>query len=255
MIVYSYCILLGVVVLTWFSNQSSIIQALIATCFAWGGTALGALIVCFLKRINQKILDLMLGFATGLMIAAAFYSLLSPAIELSDHLGYIPWLWPTIGFLVGGIFVMVTERFLDKVISTKDSKLSKNESKKRSIMLLCAVTLHNIPEGLAIGVAFGGLYLGLPGATLTAACLLTLGISLQNFPEGAAISFPLRREGFSRKKSFFLGQLSGAVEPIAGIIGAIAAFTIQSFLPFLLSFAAGAMIVVCISELLPEATK
>lgn len=233
----------------WFLNLNPIIQALIATFFTWFVTALGAFIVCFFKTINQKVLDLMLGFASGVMIAAAFWSLLAPSIELSEKLGYIKWLLPAFGFISGGIFVILADKFLDKMVPTK------NESKKRSALLILAVTLHNIPEGLAIGVAFGSIILGIPEASIISACLLSLGIGLQNFPEGAAVSLPLRREGHSIKKSLFYGQASGVVEPIAGIIGALLATKVQSILPFLLSFSAGAMISVAGAELIPESTK
>ena len=233
----------------WFSHLNVIVQALIATIFTWGVTALGAASVFFFKKLNQKILDLTLGFASGVMIAASFWSLLNPSIELSENLGYISWLYPSLGFLFGGIFVVFSDIFLDRVLDKEvESK------KKRSIMLVSAITLHNIPEGLAIGVAFGSVSLGIDGATLVSAILLAIGIGLQNFPEGAGVSLPLRREGYTRKKSFFYGQFSGVVEPFAGVIGAILSLFIQSILPFLLSFAAGCMVSVVGRELLPEAT-
>ena len=236
----------------WFVNLNVIIQALLATLFTWGITALGACSVFFFKQMNQKILDLTLGFASGVMIAASFWSLLDPSIELSEELGYVSWLLPGLGFLLGGIFVILADIFLDRMMEKK--KVS-NPSKKRSILLVSAITLHNIPEGLAIGVAFGSVALGIDGASLVSACLLAIGIGLQNFPEGAGVSLPLRREGYSRKKSFIYGQASGIVEPIAGIIGALLSLFIQSILPFLLSFAAGCMISVVGRELLPESTK
>lgn len=238
--------------INWFVNLSPIIQALFATLFTWGVTALGAFIVCFFKNINQKILDLMLGFASGVMIAASFFSLLSPSIELSEQLGYIKWLLPGFGFLCGGIFVILADKFLDKMMSKKSDE---NNSKKRSILLVMAVTMHNIPEGLAVGVAFGGLITHSADASLISAVLLALGIGLQNFPEGAAVSLPLRREGYSIKKSLFYGQASGLVEPIAGVIGALLAVKVRAILPFLLAFSAGAMIGVVGAELIPESTK
>ncbi len=237
----------------WFINLNIILQAFIATLFTWAVTALGAFSVFFFKKLNQKILDFTLGFASGVMIAASFWSLLNPAIELSDQLGYISWFLPGIGFLAGGIFVILADILLDKVMSKSCSPI--NQSKKRSILLVGAITLHNIPEGLAIGVAFGSVALGIEGASVVSACLLTLGIGLQNFPEGAGVSLPLRREGYSRGKSFLYGQASGLVEPIAGVIGAILALFIQSILPFLLSFAAGCMVSVVGRELLPESSK
>ena len=238
-----------------FLNLNPVLQALFATLFTWFVTALGAFIVCFFKNINQKALDLLLGFASGVMIAASFWSLLSPSIELSEHLGYIKWLFPSIGFICGGIFVILADKFLDKMMDKKKNNLSKIESKKRSILLVAAVTLHNIPEGLAVGVAFGGVLYGIPEATIISACLLALGIGLQNFPEGAAVSLPLRREGYSIRKSWLYGQASGIVEPIAGVLGALLAIKVQSILPLLLAFSAGAMIGVVGSELIPESTK
>ncbi len=244
------------IILEYFANLNPIYQALIATTFTWFITALGAFIVCFFKKINNKLLDTMLGFAAGVMIAASFWSLLAPAIELSGELGHIQWLYPSIGFIGGGIFVILADKFLDKMLSKKINKQSpKQDSWRRSILLVSAVTLHNIPEGLAVGVAFGALAFNIPGATLIGAVLLALGIGLQNFPEGAAVSLPLRREGYPRRKCFLFGQASGLVEPVAGIIGVLAALMIRSMLPFLLAFSAGAMIVVCASELLPEACK
>lgn len=237
-----------------FLNLNPVIQALLATLFTWFITALGALIVCFFKNINQKVLDLMLGFASGVMIAASFWSLLSPSIELSEQLGYIKWLLPSLGFIGGGIFVILADKFLDKVISKEESD-NKTNSRKRSILLVTAVTLHNIPEGLAVGVAFGGILAGIPEASIVSACLLAIGIGLQNFPEGAAVSLPLRREGYPIKKCLFYGQASGIVEPIAGVLGAILAIKMQSILPFLLAFSAGAMIGVVGAELIPESTR
>lgn len=169
--------------INFFLALSPVLQALIATLFTWFVTALGAFIVCFFKTINQKVLDLMLGFASGVMIAASFWSLLSPSIELSEQLGYIKWLLPALGFVGGGIFVILADKFLDKVMN-KEKSDSKTNSKKRSILLVTAVTLHNIPEGLAVGVAFGGIIAGIPEASIISACLLALGIGLQNFPDG-----------------------------------------------------------------------
>lgn len=236
-----------------FLNLSPIIQALIATLFTWFLTVLGAFIVCFFKNINQRFLDLLLGFAAGVMIAASFWSLLAPSIELSEQLGYVKWLFPSIGFISGGVFVILADKFLDRMMNRKGN--NKSESKKRSILLVLAVTLHNIPEGLAVGVAFGGVMYGIPEATIVSACLIALGIGLQNFPEGAAVSLPLRREGYPINKCIMYGQASGLVEPIAGVLGALLAVTMQSILPFLLAFSAGAMIGVVGAELIPESTK
>ncbi|MGL4910836.1 MAG: ZIP family metal transporter [Romboutsia sp.] len=245
--------------MNWFMELSPVMQALLATLFTWGVTALGAALVLFFKSVNRKVLDCMLGFGAGVMIAASFWSLLNPAIQLCEELGKEnAWVAPAMGFLVGGLFIVVSERFLDKCYFTKwkESSVDRDsESLKRSLLLVTAVTIHNIPEGLAVGVAFGGVVAGVEGATVLSAMLLALGIGLQNFPEGAAVSLPLRREGYSRSKSFLYGQASGMVEPIAGVLGAIAAITMRSMLPFLLAFAAGAMISVVSSELIPESAS
>ena len=238
----------------WFENQNVVIQAFIATIFTWGITALGALTVCFFKNINKKVLSTILGFSAGVMTAASFWSLLSPSIELSEELGYIAWLLPTIGFITGGLFVLFSDKFLDKALKEKGN-LKNSKSLKRSILLVSAITIHNIPEGMAIGVAFGGIASGVPGVSLVSALMLAIGIGIQNFPEGAAVSLPLRNEGFSRFKSFMIGQASALVEPVSAVIGAILVLSIRNVLPFLLAFAAGAMIAVVARELLPESIK
>lgn len=238
----------------WFESLSPVIQALIAATFTWGVTALGALVVYFFKEINKKVLDTILGFSAGVMIAAAFWSLIAPSIELSAELGYIEWLLPAVGFIVGGLFVLLSDKFLDKVLKSKGN-LRSDSSLKRSILLISAITIHNIPEGMAIGVAFGGIASGVPGMALIGAIMLALGIGIQNFPEGAAVSLPLRSEGYSRFKSFMIGQASALVEPISAVIGAVLVLYIRSMLPFLLAFAAGAMIIVVARELLPESVK
>lgn len=238
----------------WFENQNVVIQAFVATIFTWGITALGALTVCFFKNINKKVLSTILGFSAGVMIAASFWSLLSPSIELSEELGYIAWLLPTIGFITGGLFVLFSDKFLDKALKEKGN-LKNSKSLKRSILLVSAITIHNIPEGMAIGVAFGGIASGVPGVSLVSALMLAIGIGIQNFPEGAAVSLPLRNEGFSRFKSFMIGQASALVEPVSAVIGAILVLSIRNVLPFLLAFAAGAMIAVVARELLPESIK
>lgn len=238
--------------MNWFSSLNPILQTLLATIFTWGVTALGALVVCFFKEPNKKILDLILGFSAGVMIAAAFWSLLLPSLDLSKELGYIEWLLPSLGFIFGGMFVLLSDKFLDKVLSNRKSN---KESLKRSILLVSAITIHNIPEGMAIGVAFGGIASNVTGMTGIGAIMLALGIGIQNFPEGAAVSLPLRNEGYSRFKSFMFGQASAIVEPISAIIGVILVMYIRNILPFLLSFAAGAMIIVAARELLPESVK
>ena len=246
--------------MSWFMSLSPVVQGLIATTFTWLITALGASLVFFFKKVDRKVLNCMLGFGAGVMVAASFWSLLNPAIELSLELGYNQIILPALGFFAGGIFIILADKMMDKysygVIT--DNKDANNESRvqryKRSILLVSAVTLHNIPEGLAVGVAFGGVAAGIPSATIGAAISLALGIGLQNFPEGAAVSLPLRNEGLSRGKSFLYGQASGIVEPIAGVLGAVAAISVRSMLPFLLAFSAGAMVSVVGSELLPEAS-
>lgn len=238
-----------------FDNLNPVLQALIATVFTWAITALGAALVFFFKKVNKNVMDAMLGFAAGVMIAASFWSLLSPAIEMAENLGLVAWLVAFIGFFGGGVLLFLGDKvfcYFDKKSKKVKSNTPKERSLKRSLMLIFSITLHNIPEGLAVGVAFGSLAYGLQGATLGAASLLAFGIGLQNFPEGTAVSVPLRREGFSRKQAFFFGQLSGIVEPISGVLGAILVLKVRTLLPYLLAFAAGAMIYVVVQELIPE---
>ena len=232
-----------------------IFQAFLATCFTWGLTALGASTVFLTRTVNRQLLDGMLGFAAGVMIAASFWSLLAPAIEMSEAQGMISWLPPAIGFLAGGAFLWTVDRILPHLhLNMPDESAEGLKTTwQRSVLLVTAITLHNFPEGLAVGVAFGAVAAGLPAATLAGAIALAIGIGLQNFPEGMAVAMPLRREGLSRFKSFWYGQLSGSVEPIAGVIGAAAVIIMQPILPYALSFAAGAMIYVVIEELIPEA--
>jgi ZIP family zinc transporter len=233
----------------WFTNLNHTTQALIATLFTWGVTSLGAGLVFFFKKVNKSVMDAMLGFAAGIMIAASFWSLLSPGIEMANQLNMISWLVTFIGFFGGGILLFIGDKIFERIDKKKAYKKS---NLKRSLLLIFSITLHNIPEGLVVGVAFGSLSYGLEGTTLATACLLALGIGLQNFPEGTAVSVPLRREGFSRGKSFFYGQLSGIVEPISGVIGALLVLKVRMLLPYLLAFAAGAMIYVVVQELIPE---
>lgn len=241
----------------WFISLNPIVQALLATLFTWFVTALGASMVFFFKEIKRNILNGMLGFAAGVMIAASFWSLLAPAIEMAEMAGDTPWIPAAVGFLCGGAFLWLVDKLLPHLhmgLPIEDAEGPKT-SWQRSILLVLAITLHNIPEGLAVGVAFGAVAAGLPSATLAGAIALAIGIGLQNFPEGAAVSIPLRREGFSRFKSFFYGQSSGLVEPIAGVIGAAAVLFMRPILPYALSFAAGAMIYVVVEELIPEAQQ
>lgn len=231
-----------------------VLLALGGTLFTWFMTALGAGLVFFFKRIDQKVLNLMLGFAAGVMIAASFWSLLAPAIEMSEESGTPGYIPAVVGFLAGGLFLYIVDQYLPHL--HLDRKMEHAEGIKtswqRSVLLVMAITLHNIPEGLAVGVAFGALANNPDMGVLTGAIALAIGIGLQNFPEGAAVSVPLRREGFSRLKAFNYGQLSGVVEPIAGVLGALAVIYITPMLPYALSFAAGAMIFVVVEELIPE---
>ena len=240
--------------LDFIKDLNPIIQALIATCFTWLITALGAGLVFFFKEINRKVLDGMLGFAAGIMIAASFWSLLAPAIEIAENSGKTPWIPAVTGFLMGGVFLWGADKILPHLhlgFKTEEAEGIKTNW-QRSVLLVLAITLHNIPEGLAVGVAFGALGANLPAASFAGAIALTIGIGIQNFPEGTAVSVPLRREGLSRLKSFWYGQLSGIVEPVAGVIGAAAVIIVTPILPYALSFAAGAMIFVVIEELIPE---
>ncbi|MBR3524146.1 MAG: ZIP family metal transporter [Bacilli bacterium] len=216
--------------------------------FTWFITLLGALLVCFFKNVESKVMDLMLGLSAGVMIAASFWSLLLPALELSKEINKISWLLPSLGFLFGSIFLFFSDIIFKNILKRK----SNASSMHKNILLIFSITLHNIPEGMAVGIAFGSLKYGLEGASMTAALMLALGIGIQNFPEGAAVSLPLKRNGMKTKNAFFLGQLSGFVEPIFAFLGALLAIKLRLILPFILTFAAGAMIYVVVSELIPE---
>nr|WP_066062099.1 ZIP family metal transporter [Neobacillus soli] len=238
----------------WFASLPAVMQAILGTLFTWGMTALGAALVFTTKNVNQKFLDSMLGFAGGVMIAASFWSLLSPALEMAENSSLPVWFPASIGFLLGGFFLLIVDKILPHL--HPDQPIEKAEgihpsTKKRSTLLVLAITLHNIPEGLAVGVAFGAVAAGFPSASLTGAVALAIGIGIQNFPEGLAVSMPLRRDGMSRTKSFMYGQFSGLVEPIAAIVGAVSVMFIQPLLPYALSFAAGAMIFVVAEEVIP----
>jgi ZIP family zinc transporter len=244
-------------VLDAFSQTSPVLQAFLATLFTWFVTALGASVVFFFREIEQRVLDAMLGFAAGVMIAASFWSLLAPAIKLSAGSGLPSFLPPLVGFLAGGAFLWAIDRILPHLhigFPMEEAEGVKTQW-RRSVLLVLAITLHNIPEGLAVGVAFGALGAGLPGTSLAGAVALAVGIGIQNFPEGAAVSVPLRREGLGRFRSFWYGQLSGIVEPIAGLLGAAAVVLARPVLPYALGFAAGAMIYVVVEELIPEAQR
>jgi ZIP family zinc transporter len=241
----------------WFIELNPILQALLATLFTWAVTALGASLVFFFRAMNQKVLDSMMGFAAGVMIAASFWSLLAPAIEMVEQDGGISWLPPVVGFLLGGGFLLVVDKVLPHLHFGQPREEAEGISTtwKRSVLLVLAITLHNIPEGLAVGVAFGAVATGMPSATIGGAIALAIGIGIQNFPEGTSVSVPLRREGMSQGRAFWYGQLSGIVEPVAGVLGAIAVIYVRPLLPYALSFAAGAMIFVVVEELIPASQQ
>lgn len=235
-------------------NLNPLLLAFSAGLFTWGVTALGAATVFLTRNVNKNLLNAMLGFAAGVMIAASFWSLLAPAIEMSSQ-GPLPkWLPACLGFMLGGICLRIADKFIPHLHldQTPDHAEGIKTNLKRTTLLVLAVTLHNIPEGLAVGVAFGAVAAGIPSADLASAMALALGIGLQNFPEGLAISMPLRASGFSKFKSFMIGQFSGIVEPIAAVLGAMAVIIARPLLPYALAFAAGAMIFVVVEELIPE---
>ena len=242
-------------VIIFFENQNPILGAFYATIFTWFMTALGASLVFFIKKLNRMVLDGLLGFTGGVMVAASFWSLLAPGIEMSPGEGFLKVLPASIGFALGALFIFLLDKILPHIhINFKDSEGIKTPWHKTTLLVL-AITLHNIPEGLAVGVLFGGVSLGLPEATISGAVVLALGIGIQNFPEGIAVSMPMRRLGVSRIKSFWYGQLSAIVEPLAAVLGAFAVTFFSPLLPYALSFAAGAMIFVVIEEVIPEAQQ
>jgi len=230
-------------------KMDTLLLTLLATLFTFSLTTIGASIVFIFKKVNKNILDIMLSLSSGIMIAASFFSLISPAIALASSLNLNVAFVLTIGFILGGIFLYITGTLFDKVLRNKSDKLSL----KRCIMLFLSITIHNIPEGMVIGVAFASAALGLDNATVSGATILALGIGIQNFPEGCAVSLPLRREGMKRSKAFLFGSISGAIEIFAGLLGVILVFWIQVLLPYLLAFASGAMIYVVVQDLIPEA--
>ena len=216
--------------LNFIANLNPIIQALLAGLFTWSITALGSLLIIFFKKSNKLLMDIMLSIASGVMIAASIFSLILPAIEMTEKLKMYTVLIITLGLITGGLIILITNKVFDKLANNKNSKF------KRCLTLVLSITMHNIPEGLAIGVAFGSIIYGLDGVTILSAWLLAIGIGIQNFPEGAAVSFPLVREGMNKKKAFFYGQISGIVEPISSVIGALIVMKVRYLLPFLLSF-------------------
>jgi ZIP family zinc transporter len=238
----------------YFLSLNPILQALLATIFTWGVTALGAAGIFLSKTINRKMLDMMLGFAAGVMIAASFWSLLAPSIEMAESDGRLGWFPAAVGFLAGGAFLFGIDKLLPHLHfdAPMESAEGLKSTWRRSVLLVSAITLHNIPEGLAVGVAFGAAAASSDHSLVPGAIALAIGIGLQNFPEGLSVSAPLRREGMSRKKSFLYGQASGMVEPIAGVLGALLVIVMKPILPYALAFAAGAMIFVVAEELIPE---
>ena len=239
-------------IIEYFSQLDPIQGALYATLFTWGITALGASSVFLFKSMSRMTLDGMLGFTGGVMVAASFWSLLSPAIEMSAGEGFVKVMPSAIGFGLGALFIFGLDKILPHIhINFKESEGIKTPW-RRTTLLVLAITLHNIPEGLAIGVLFGGVASGIPEASIAGAVVLAFGIGLQNFPEGIAVAMPLRRSGVSKLKSFWYGQLSAIVEPIAGVIGAVAVTFFTPILPYALAFAAGAMIFVVVEEVIPE---
>jgi ZIP family zinc transporter len=239
-------------VIDYFESINPILAAFYATLFTWGLTAAGAALVFFFKGMNRAVLDGMLGFTGGVMVAASFWSLLAPGIEMSPGEGFVKVIPAAVGFALGAIFLYGLDKVLPHLhINFKESEGIKTPWHKTTLLTL-AITLHNIPEGLAVGVLFGGVAAGFDGATIGGAVALALGIGLQNFPEGFAVAMPLRRQGLSRTKSFMYGQASAIVEPFAAVLGAWAVITFEPILPYALSFAAGAMIFVVVEEVIPE---
>ena len=237
-----------------FAGWSPVMQALAATTFTWGLTALGAGAVFFFRDVSRKALDTALGFTAGVMIAASFWSLLNPAIEMSEEMGMVKWLPALVGFLAGAFSMRLVDYVLPHVHLFGDVSDAEGvkTSWRRTTLLVLAITLHNIPEGLAIGVAFGAVAAGYDSATLSAAIALAIGIGIQNCPEGTAVAVPLRREGLPRLKAWWYGQLSAVVEPFAAVAGAVAVTMMRPLLPYALAFAAGAMIFVTVEEVIPE---
>lgn len=242
----------------YFSDIDPVLAALYATTFTWLLTAAGASLVFFFKSMNRGVLDAMLGFTGGVMVAASFWSLLAPAIEMSERMyPAMKWMPAAIGFLFGALFIFGLDKVMPHLHINfgEDEKEGMKTQWHRTTLLVLAITLHNIPEGLAVGVLFGGAAHGIEGATIAGAITLAIGIGIQNFPEGFAVAMPLRRQGVSRRKSFWYGQLSAIVEPVFGVLGAVAVVYMEPILPFALAFAAGAMIYVVVEEVIPETQR
>jgi ZIP family zinc transporter len=239
-------------IIQFFEGIDPVLGAFLATLFTWALTALGASFVFFFKSLKRSFLDGMLGFTGGVMVAASFWSLLAPGIEMSPGEGFVKVMPAAIGFGLGALFIFALDKILPHVhINFKESEGIKTPW-QRTTLLVLAITLHNIPEGLAVGVLFGGVAAGLPEASIAGAVALAIGIGIQNFPEGIAVSMPLRRQGLSRQKSFMYGQASALVEPVAAVVGALAVTFFMPILPYALAFAAGAMIFVVVEEVIPE---
>ncbi|MEN8929311.1 MAG: ZIP family metal transporter [Flavobacteriales bacterium] len=245
-------------IINWFSTVDPVMAAFAATTFTWFATAAGASLVFFFKSLNRAVLDIALGFTGGVMVAASVWSLIMPALDMTDGVGFAK-VGPTvIGFLLGALFIFALDKLIPH-IHLNYEKVSEAEGPKtkmnKTLLLVMAITLHNIPEGLAVGVLFGGVASGVEGATIGGAVALALAMAIQNFPEGFAVSMPLRRQGMTRGKSFWYGQLSAIVEPIFGVLGAVAVLTFTPLLPYALAFAAGAMIFVVVEEVIPETQR
>lgn len=243
-------------IVAYFESIPPVQAALYATLFTWFLTALGASLVFFFRTMNRMVLDGMLGFTGGVMVAASYWSLLSPAIDMSEGEGFLKVIPAAVGFVLGALFLFGLDKALPHLhINFKESESEGIKTKtpwQRTTLLVLAITLHNIPEGLAVGVLFGGVAAGIPEASIAGALTLAIGIGIQNFPEGIAVAMPLRRMGMSRKKSFLYGQSSALVEPVAGVLGAVAVTFFTPVLPYALAFAAGAMIFVVVEEVIPE---
>lgn len=240
-----------------FRNMDPIYAALVATTFTWSVTAMGAATVFIFKSMNRKALDTMLGFTGGVMIAASFWSLLSPAINMSGELAVPQWFPAAVGFLLGALFLFAMDKILPHLHINFETleKEGINTNWNKTILLVLAITLHNIPEGLAVGIGFGAVAANIPGAEIGPAVALAIGIGLQNFPEGTAVAVPLLRNGMSRRKSFWWGQSSALVEPLAGVAGALFVVHVTAILPYALSFAAGAMVYIVVEEVVPETQR
>ena len=243
--------------ISWFEQIGPVKAAFIATLFTWGLTAAGASLVFFFKSMHRKFFDAMLGFTGGVMVAASFWSLLSPAIEMSEGDGFAKVLPAAVGFGLGAVFIYILDKFTPHLhINFREEEAEGPKTNwHKTTLLVLAITLHNIPEGLAVGVLFGGAALGIDGATTAGAIALAVGIGIQNFPEGLAVSMPLRRQGVTSGKSFMYGQLSAVVEPVAGVLGALLVMQMRPILPYALAFAAGAMIYVVVEEVIPETQR